>query len=126
MHDEGAERGRSSSAERRNEGEDVVHLGELWRIEGSLTAVRAEIDQLKTLDDERLRARLADLELRWRKELEAILPPSLATELHALLDWAGMPQASASELRLGLAQLEGWVDGVIAGTGFVVVEPSRQ
>ena len=125
MGDEVGGLGRSPTGEGGTGGEDVIRdLGELWRIEGSLTAVRAEVDQLATLDDERLRTRLADLELRWRAELDAVLPSSLSGELHALLDWAGVPEASASEVRLGLAQLEGWLDGVIAGTGLVLVGPS--
>lgn len=125
VSDEVAEPERSPAAARGGEGL-VPELGELWRIEGSLTAVRAEVDQLATLDDGSLRTRLVELELRWRGELDAILPPSLSDELHALFDWAGVPDASASEVRLGLAQLEGWLDGVIAGAGYVVVQPSSQ
>lgn len=103
--------------------EEVRRPGELWRIEGSLTAVRDELDRLESLDDERLRERIADLERRWRDELDAVLPSGLVGELHALLDWSVEPGMGASELRIALAQLEGWLDGVISGTALVVVEP---
>ena len=98
--------------------------GELLRIEGSLAAVRSEVDQLGELRDEHLRARLATLERTCRTELEAILPDPLGSELHQFLDWSGRAEAGDAELRLGLAQLEGWVDGVISALGFVIVKPA--
>ena len=56
--------------------ERVNKPGELWRIEGSLTAVRAEITQLESLDDSGLRSRVSELERRWRAQLAAVLPGS--------------------------------------------------
>lgn len=83
-----------------------------------------EVDRLKALGDRSLRERIAALEQGWLAELEGILPEPLPGELHGLLDWSGSSEPSASEMRLALAQLEGWLDGVIAGIGFVVVEQS--
>jgi hypothetical protein len=101
--------------------ETAANANQLWRIEGSLSAVRSEVHKLRQLDDPSLRARVALIERDWRSELERALPSSLAGEFHALLDWLGMDDASAAELRLGLAQLEGWVDGLLSGMGIVIV-----
>ena len=106
------------------EAERVKRPGELWRIEGSLSAVRAELDQLGSLDDPALRARVAQLEHRWYEELGAVLPEAVLGELHRFLDWADDAQPGASELRIGLAQLSGWLDGLIAGLGVSIGEPS--
>lgn len=100
----------------------VRRPGELWRIEGSLYAVRAEIDSLEAVDDAALRARLAELERRWRDELASILPDSVATELHRYFDWLGEEPAQLSELRVGLAQLTGWLDGLISELGLPAAE----
>lgn len=108
------------------ESDRVRNADELWRIEGSLSAVRSEVHHLKALDDRPLLERIAALEQDWLVELEGILPETLVQELHGLLDWWGSAEPSASELRIALAQLEGWLDGVIAGLGFVVVEPTEQ
>ena len=101
----------------------VAHLGELWRIEHSLSTVRAEVTELAALDDAVLRARLATMVRCWRSELQAVLPVPLAEELCMLLGWSGDEAAGATELRLGLAQLEGWLDGLLAGIPFTGVEP---
>lgn len=95
--------------------------GELFRLDWSLTAVRSEVRQLRDLDDPILRARLALLEQRWVSELQRILPDSLHSEFHGLLDWLRNEKLSSAEIRLGLAQLEGWLDGVLSGMGLVVV-----
>jgi hypothetical protein len=95
--------------------------GELFRLDWSLTAVRSEVRQLRDLDDPSVRARLALLEQRWLSELQRILPDSLHSELHGLLDWLRNDKLSSAEIRLGLAQLEGWLDGVLSGMGLVVV-----
>jgi hypothetical protein len=103
----------------------VKKPGELWRIEGSLTAVRAEIAQLESLDDAGLRARVGELERRWRAELAAVLPDSVLGELRELFEWADDVPADPSELRIGLAQLSGWLDGLISGLDVLVREPSE-
>ncbi len=82
-----------------------------------MSAVRAEIAQLTSLDDEALRTRIAELERRWRAELAAALPESVVPELHEYFDWLGEVPARVSELRIGLAQLSGWLDGIIVGLG---------
>ena len=97
--------------------------GELFRLDWSLTAVRSEVRQLRDLDDPILRARLALLEQRWVSELQRILPDSLHSEFHGLLDWLRNEKLSSAEIRLGLAQLEGWLDGALSGMGLVVVRP---
>jgi hypothetical protein len=107
------------------EEERVKKPGELWRIEGSLTAVRAEVGQLESLDDAGLRARLAELERRWREELGTVLPDSVLGELHEFFDWADDVPADASQLRIGLAQLAGWLDGLISGLDVLVREPGE-
>lgn len=103
--------------EREEEEQRVRRPGELWRIEGSVSAVRAEISQLTSLDDEELRTRIAELERRWRAELIAVLPESVVPELHDYFDWLGEVPPRVSELRIGLAQLSGWLDGIIVGLG---------
>ena len=119
---EAQEDARARSSER-EEGERALaeqrvrRPGELWRIEGSLSAVRAEIAQLESLDDEALRAHIAELERRWRAELVPVLPESVVTELHEYFDWLGEVPPRASELRIGLAQLSGWLNGIIMGLG---------
>lgn len=107
------------------EEERVKKPGELWRVEGSLTAVRAEIAELESLDDAGLRARVGELERRWRAELAAVLPGSVLGELHELFEWADDAPADRSELRIGLAQLSGWLDGLISGLDVLVREPSE-
>lgn len=99
------------------EAQRVRKPGELWRIEGSVSAVRAEIAQLESLDDEALRSAVAELERRWRAELNAVLPESVVPELHEYFDWLGEVPPRVSELRIGLAQLSGWLDGIIVGLG---------
>lgn len=107
------------------EEERVRKPGELWRIEGSLAAVRAEVAQLESLDDAGVRARLAELERRWRAELGTVLPDAVLGELHELFDWEDDVPADASELRIGLAQLAGWLDGLISGLDVLVREPGE-
>ena len=99
----------------------VLDPGELFRLDWSLSAVRSEVRQLRDLDDPSVRARLISLEQRWVSELQRILPGSLHSELHGLLDWLRNEDLSNTEIRLGLAQLEGWLDGVLSGMGLVVV-----
>jgi hypothetical protein len=106
--------------------EPAINADQLWRIEGSLSAVRSEMRGLRQLDDPRLKARLVLLEQGWRSELERALPSSLAVELHALLDWLGSEDASAAELRVGLAQLEGWVDGLLSGPAVLIVQSTDE
>lgn len=103
--------------------ERVNKPGELWRIEGSLTAVRAEITQLESLDDSGLRSRVSELERRWRAQLAAVLPDPLLGELHDLFDWLGDVPADPSELRIALAQLSGWLDGLLSGFDAMIREP---
>lgn len=98
--------------------------GELLRIAGSLSAVREEVDQLDSLDDAVLQARLVELERRWRAELGAALPESVLDELHRFFDWIDDLPAGPSELRIGLAELAGWLDGLISGLGASTVEPA--
>ena len=114
----GAAPGAPPSARERN-------AARLWRIEGSLTTVLSELRQLEQLDEEPLRRQLASLERRWRAELDAILPEPLLDEMHRLFDWAGDERASTAELRVGLAQLEGWVSGALSEMGIPFVEPNR-
>ncbi len=123
LHTDEDARTRSSEREELEEGERAIadervrRPGELWRIEGSLSAVRAEIAQLESLDDEALRAHIAELERRWRAELVPVLPESVVPELHEYFDWLGEVPPRVSELRIGLAQLSGWLDGIIVGLG---------
>lgn len=98
--------------------EPVSDPRELWRIEGSLAAVRSELNQLTAIDDARLHARVAAMQRSLRSELEAIVPAALADEVHGLFDWAGDDRASPDELRIGFAQLEGWVEGFLSALGF--------
>ncbi len=94
--------------------------GKLWRIEGSVSAVRAEIAQLTSLDDEALCTSIAVLERRWRAGLVAVLPESVVPELHEYFDWLGEVPPRVSELRTGFAQLSGWLDGIIVGLGVAI------
>lgn len=80
-----------------------------------MAAVRAEVDQIDGLDDGRLRERLGVLQRRWCSELDQVLSEPLARELHDFVGWLDAERASPTELRLGLAQLEGWLDGLISG-----------
>lgn len=98
-----------------SEEDRVRRPAELWRIDGSLVAVRAEVDQLESLDDASLRDKIGELERRWRAELVAVLPESVEQEIHAYFDWLGAEAAGPSELRIGLAQLAGWLDGLTSG-----------
>ncbi len=105
--------------------ERVSKPGELWRIEGSLNAVRAEIAQLESLDDSGLRSRVSELERRWRSQLAAVLPDPLLDELHDLFDWLDDVPADPSELRIALAQLSGWLGGLLSGFDAMIREPSE-
>ena len=116
--------GGTTSGDARVEGR-VRDAGELLRVAGSLAAVRAEVDQLEALDDDdSVRARLATLERFWHGELEEILPPSEVAELHRLTDWT-REAASGAEVRVALAQLAGWLDGLISAMGFIAA-PDQQ
>jgi len=106
-----------------DERDRVRRPGELWRIEESLSAVRAEVAQLEALDDVSLAARIGRLERRWREELLVTLPESVGGELHGYFDWLGEAAASPSELRIGLAQLSGWLDGLMSGLGVSSARP---
>lgn len=100
----------------------VLRPGELWRLGASLYAVRDEIDRLESVDDETLLGRLAELEPRVRDELVAILPDPMSAEVHRYFDWLGEGAVHSSELRIGLAQLSGWLDGLISDLGDSVDE----
>lgn len=106
--------------------ERVVRPDELWRIQSTLAAVRAELGQLGqlgSLEEPELRSRLAALERRWRAEIERLVPAPVVQELEQLAGWAGDEGASPAELRVGMAQLEGWLEGFISAMG-IVVEPA--
>lgn len=123
MTDVPVEKGPNPSDRGGPERDAVDHLGELWRIEHSLSAVRAEVADMATLDDGELLPRLTTMERCWRAELEAVLPVPLAEELRALLARRDGGTPGPTELRLELAQLEGWLDGLLAGIPFQVLEP---
>lgn len=93
--------------------------GELWRLEWAVRAVRSEVRHLRDLDDPSTRRFVVALQRTWLKELEEVLPVSLHEELHRLVGWLGNEGLSTAEVRLGLAQLEGWLDGVLSGVAIV-------
>lgn len=99
---------------------EVVAFGQLWRIEGVLTAVRAELAQVVGDDGDDLRRRAAAIEGRCRRDLGAALPAPLVPELDRLLSWSDRGLRTDGELRVALAQLDGWLGGVLSGLGYAL------
>jgi hypothetical protein len=129
MDAQGGERGRAATwfeEDGRGTEEQVTRPDELWRIQSTLAAVRAELGQLGSLEDAELRTRLGALERRWRAEIEQLVPASVGGELEELAGWAGEGNASPSELRVGLAQLQGWLEGFMSAMGIVVAPPASE
>lgn len=116
MTDVPVEKGPSPSDHGEPERDAVDHLGELWRIEHALSAVLAEVADMATLEDGELLPRLTTMERCRRAELEAVLPVPLAEELRTLLARRYGSAPGSTELRLELAQLAGWLDGLLAST----------
>ena len=61
------------------------------------------------------RYRLAEIDRALTEQLEDILDPSLRSELRQLVDHPPIPDSSQDEIRIALAQLEGWVGGLLGG-----------
>lgn len=97
-----------------------IALAQLWRIEGALAAVRAELALIAGTGGDELRRQATAVQVRCRQELAGALPESLVTELERLLSWSDSGLRSDGELRVALAQLDGWLSGVLSGLGFVV------
>lgn len=88
--------------------------GKVIRIGSMILQILAEM-RSAPLDDA-ARMRLAEIHDRSVKELQDGLAPGLAEELHRL--WQPLAQgspASGEELRIGQAQLAGWIAGLIHG-----------
>ena len=99
---------------------ESIAFGQLWRIEGVLAAMRAELAQIESAGGEDLRRRAAAIEERCRRDLSGALPPSLVPELDRLLSWSDRGLHTDGELRVALAQLDGWLGGVLSGLGYVL------
>lgn len=95
-------------------------FGMLWRIEGVLTAVRGELAHLDDGDASDGLRRAATIEARCREGLEGVLPLSLTPELDRLLSWSDRGLRTDGELRVALAQLDGWLSGLLSGIGYAV------
>ncbi|MDQ3991534.1 MAG: bacterial proteasome activator family protein [Actinomycetota bacterium] len=90
----------------------VEHPGKLLRIAAMIRELLEEVRQGRM--DEAARVRLREMYERAVGELKEILSPDLAEELGAL----GIPLQEAtteSELRVGQAQLVGWLEGLFHG-----------
>lgn len=82
----------------------------------SATSVRAVLEELRGVDDgtDGVRERLASILTTVRSEVGEVLTPDLVEELEAM-KLPDPSTAPVSDLRLGLAQLLGWLEGLFHG-----------
>lgn len=92
---------------------------ELVRIAAQLEAIAYELRLQGSAIDDQLRGPLAALERNLVREAEAVLGQPVHEEVAALFSWLGNPSLSCDEVRLGLAELLGWVQGLLGGVRFV-------
>lgn len=79
------------------------------------TAVRGVLEEVRGVElDDRVRDRLASLLDRTREEMSSLVTTDLARQLEGL-DLPDAETASTSELRLALAELLGWLEGLFHG-----------
>jgi hypothetical protein len=73
------------------------------------------LDEVRSASlDDAARARLSEIHERSVKELQDSLPPELAEELCRIwVPVSGGSQASGEEVRVGQAQLAGWLEGLV-------------
>lgn len=90
------------------------------------TAVRAVLEELRGVEvDDGVRARLADLLRTTRGDLAALVSDDLSGEVEAL----GVDDpdaATAGELRLALARLLGWTEGLFHGVSADLVDTADE
>jgi hypothetical protein len=99
----------------------IVHPTEMIRIQAQLEALAEELRSLGTLPDEQSRIRLSRAERDLRDELVNALAPRMGAELHHFFDWLAAPDLTSDELRLGLREMLGWVEGLLASLQFGIM-----
>ncbi|HET9091258.1 MAG TPA: proteasome activator [Acidimicrobiales bacterium] len=93
---------------------------DLMRVEGELEALAVELRQLAPDSDSDVRRRLSRIVPRIASELADATGQPMRRELHTLFGWLEEEGLTADELRVGVAGLLGWVEGVISGLRFAV------
>ena len=99
----------------------IVRPTEMIRIQAQLAALAEELRSLGTLPDEDSRLRLSRAERDLRDELASALAPQMGAELHRFFDWLAAPDLTSDELRLGLREMLGWVEGLLASLQFGIM-----
>jgi hypothetical protein len=87
----------------------IVRPTEMIRIQAQLEALAEELRSLGTLPDEDSRLRLSRAERDLRDELAGALAPQMGADL------------TSDELRLGLREMLGWVEGLLASLQFGIM-----
>ena len=100
--------------------EPVANMGRLIRIQSSVQALLGELHGLHEAPDPATRHRLVDLERELTQALDDILDERLRLELHRLVLELPLQGSSADEIRIALAQLDGWLTGLLTGLTIVV------
>jgi len=91
------------------------------RIQAQLESLAAELRSLGTLPDEESRLRLLRAERVLRDELKDVMGDSVTSEIDHFFDWLSSPGLTSDELRVGLREMVGWVEGTLASLQFVLV-----
>ncbi len=98
---------------------------DLMRVEGELEALAVELRQLAPDSDSGVRRRLSGVVPRIASQLAEATGQPMRRELHMLFGWLDEEGLTADELRVGVAGLLGWVEGVISGLRFAVAVSMR-
>jgi Bacterial proteasome activator len=99
---------------------DVQHL---IRIQASAEALIEELHQLRSAPDANTRRRLVEIDTALTEQLDKSLGTGLRAEYHRLSPPPSASDVSIDELRIGLAQLEGWLGGLLAGITVAIQTP---
>ena len=105
--------------------DDLVHRPtEMIRIQAQLESLAAELRTIGTLPDQQSRLRLLRAERALRDELGEVMGNAVTDEIHHFFDWLSSPDLTSDELRVGLREMVGWVEGALTTLQFVLVQRS--
>jgi len=93
----------------------VANVARLVRIQASTHWLLEELHALRGSIDLKTHYRLAEMDRALTEQLDEILDMSLRSELHHLVDHPPIDDSSQDEIRIALAQLEGWIGGLLGG-----------
>lgn len=95
--------------------DNLSNVAHLLRIQASLHALLEELHSLRGPLDNATQERFVALDRELARELEGTVERPLREELQRLLGAILEASVGADGVRVVLAQLEGWIDGLLAG-----------